>query len=125
MSELSGASLVAIAVALLWIAVAAWLSLAAARRLRSASAVLNSARAMGTLLEVAPARPLLVRTDGRIEVDPRLLRELGVAKAPATLVDLAGSDAGLEKDDVDGLAADCRDAALTGGKVGRKVRAAG
>ena len=57
-------------------------SIAAARRLRRASAVLNSARASARLLDVMPARPLLVRPDGRIEVDQRLLRELGIDRRP-------------------------------------------
>ena len=76
MSELSGAAWVALALAALWIAVAVILSVAAARRIRSAGAVVASARSMAALLDVAPARPLLVRPDGRIEIDPRLHRLL-------------------------------------------------
>jgi signal transduction histidine kinase len=125
MSELSGTSLIAIALAAVWIVVAAILSVAAARRVGRASAVLASARSMAGLLEVAPARPLLVQPDGRIEIDPRLLRELGLGHAPARLADLAGNDSGIEKDDLEALIAEVEAAALAGERVERKVHAAG
>ncbi|HEU4704855.1 MAG TPA: PAS-domain containing protein, partial [Sphingomicrobium sp.] len=125
MSGLSGASLVAIAFAALWIAVAVILSIVAARRLARAAKVLDSARSMASLLEVAPARPLLVRADGRLEADPRLLRELGMKRAPTRLAELAGGDFGIEQGDLDALAADVGAAAIVCGRVERKVRAAG
>ncbi|HEU5286595.1 MAG TPA: PAS-domain containing protein [Sphingomicrobium sp.] len=125
MSELSGAGLVAATAAVLWILIAVALSIAAARRLARAGSVLDSARSMASLLEVAPARPMLVRTDGRIEADPRLLRELGMDRAPARLADLAGDTCGIEKDDLDALAADVEAAAIACERVERKVRAAG
>ena len=84
------ATVVAVALAAVWIVIAAVLSIAATRRLRSASAVLESAHAMSRLLEIAPARPLVVHPDGRLEADPRLLRELGMAGSPSSLADLGG-----------------------------------
>ncbi|MBA3511636.1 PAS domain-containing sensor histidine kinase [Sphingomonas sp.] len=125
MSELTGASLIAIALAAVWILVAVAVSVLAARRLASAGSVLDSARSMASLLEVAPARPLLVRPDGRIEADPRLLRELGIDQAPARLADLAGGHVGIEKEDLDALVADVEAAAIACERVERKVRAAG
>jgi signal transduction histidine kinase len=125
MSELSGTSLLAIALAALWIGVAVAVSLAAARRVRRASAVLASAQSMASLLDVAPARPLFVHPDGRIEVDPRLLRELGLDQAPAQLADLAGDTIGIEQEDLDGLIGDVQAAAIAGEKVEREVRSAG
>jgi signal transduction histidine kinase len=118
-------TMVAMALAALWIAVAIAVSIAAARRFRRASAIMSSAHAMASLLDVAPARPLLVHADGRIEVDPRLLRDLGIAQAPAKLTDLAGDTAGIEQEDLDALVSDIQAAALAGGKVERKVRSAG
>src|SRR5688500_470643 len=112
MSGLSGVSLAAIALAALWIAVAVMLSVVAARRLSRAAAVQASARPLASLLEVAPARPLLVRPDGRIEADARLLRDLGLDQAPARLADLAGDNAGIEKEDLDALIADVEAAAI-------------
>ena len=125
MSEISATSLIAIALAALWIVVAAAVSIAAARRVRRASAVLASARSMARLLEVTPARPLLVRADGRIDIDPRLLRDLGMTNAPTRLADLAGDECGLDKDDLDALVADVEAAAVACEPVDRKVRAVG
>ncbi|MGI8611621.1 MAG: ATP-binding protein [Sphingomicrobium sp.] len=125
MSELTGASLIAIALAALWILVAVALSVLAARRLARAGSVLDSARSMASLLEVAPARPLLVHPDGRIEADQNLLRELGMDRAPARLADLAGDDIGIEKADLEALLADVEAASIACERVERKVRAAG
>jgi len=125
MSELGGAVWVAITLAALWIVIAIAVSIAAARRFRRASAVMSSAQSMASLLDVAPARPLLVHPDSRIEVDPRLLRELGLDQAPARLADLAGENVGIEQDDLDALVGDIQAAALAGGKIERKVRSAG
>jgi len=125
MSELGGAVWVAITLAALWIVIAIAVSIAAARRFRRASAVMSSAQSMASLLDVAPARPLLVHPDSRIEVDPRLLRELGLDQAPARLAELAGENVGIEQDDLDALVGDIQAAALAGGKIERKVRSAG
>ncbi|MEO6582527.1 MAG: PAS-domain containing protein [Sphingomicrobium sp.] len=125
MNELPGTSLIAIAFAALWIVIAVAVSIAAARRLRNANAVVASARSMASMIEVVPARPLLVHPDGRIEIDQRLLRELGLELAPARLADLAGDTAGIEREDVDGLVGDVQAAAVGAGKVERKVRSAG
>ena len=116
---------VVVLLALLWIAIAAAMAVAAAHRLRLATSVLGSARTMSTLLELAPAHPLLVRPDRRIEADARLLRELGVDGAPGTLAELVGQDRGLVGEDVALLEEDIAAAALSGGKICRKVRAAG
>ena len=125
MSELSGISLVAVALAALWIAIAVAVSIAAARRVSRAGAMLASTRSMASLLEVAPARPLLVHPDGRIEIDPRLLRELGLDRAPARLADLGGENEGFEREDLDALVGILAAAALAGEKIEGKVRSAG
>src|SRR5215213_5193851 len=125
MSEISTTSLIAIVLAALWILVAATVSIAAARRVRQAAAVLASARSMAGLLEVAPARPLLIYGGGRIEIDPRLLRDLGLDRTPSKLADLAGEDCGIEKDDLEALIASAEAAAVACERVELKVRAAG
>ena len=118
-------TVVAIALAALWIVVAVAVSIAAARRIRRASVVITSAHVMASLLDVAPARPLLVHPDGRIEVDARLLRDLGLDQAPARLADLGGGTVGIEQDDLKALIDDIQAAAPAGKKVERKVRSAG
>ncbi|MEO6255511.1 MAG: histidine kinase, partial [Sphingomicrobium sp.] len=125
MSELSGTSLIATALAALWIVVAALIAFAAARRFRRANSVLASARSMARLLDAAPARPLLVYSDGRIETEPRLLRDIGLERVPTRLADLGGDDRGLDQADLDALIADIAAAAAVGGRVERTVRSAG
>jgi signal transduction histidine kinase len=64
---------------------------------------------MARMIEDAPAIPLLVRADGRIEAPERLAGWLGLETLPAYLVDLAGSDGkGLSRDQVEDLAAAVR-----------------
>ena len=78
MSAVGATSFAIAALALLWLALAAALAIAAARRFRLAQQVIDAARTNARLLEVMPARPLLVRADDSIEVDEQLLRELGL-----------------------------------------------
>jgi signal transduction histidine kinase len=113
--------LVVVALALLWLGIAASIALIAARRFRVAEQVLGAARANATLLEISPARPLLVRPDGRIESDALLVRELGLGTPPKTLGDLAGKDGGILIEDLDGLVADISAARASAGKVARRV----
>ena len=104
MGGIATTAVVAAALAAVWIAVAATISVAAARRLRVANQVLAAARANSTLLQVSPARPLIVRGDGRVELDTQLLRELGLKAPPKTLADLGGTDTGIVADDLGRLA---------------------
>ncbi|MDQ3247140.1 MAG: PAS-domain containing protein, partial [Pseudomonadota bacterium] len=59
------------------------------------------------------------------DADERLLRELGVAKRPKRLADLAGEEQGLAGSDVDALAAELKSASLAGERLHGKVRIAG
>jgi signal transduction histidine kinase len=115
---------IAVALAAIWILVALALSLLAARRLRDANAVLASARSTAALLGLAPSRPLLVRRDGSIDADERIVRELGLT-SPKQLTDLAGEDAGLLPEDLEALKAEIEEAFVAAGTVDRQVRASG
>jgi len=114
-----------IGLALLWIGVAAAVAVVAARRLRLTQQVLDAARSNARLLELMPARPLLVMDDQRIEVDQQLLRELGLKEKPKTLSQLVGNDSGIAPDDLRALEADIDAARASAGRVSRKVRAHG
>src|SRR3954452_16227156 len=92
--------------ALLWVAIAAAVGVVAARRLRLAEVVLTAARTNAGLLEAAPARPMLVAPDQKIEVDPQLSRNLGLKRSPAKLSDLGGMDSGIEAEDLQALIGD-------------------
>jgi signal transduction histidine kinase len=114
-----------IAFGLLWLAVAAAISFLAARRFRLAEQVLDAARTNAALLELSPARPLVVRPNNRIEVDPRLLRDLGLDGDPKTIADLTGTDFGITSDDLDALKDDIEAARVSAGRISRKVRVHG
>jgi len=122
---LATTGVIAAALAALWILVAVALSLVAARRFRLAQQVIGAARANATLLEISPARPLIVRGDGRVEVDPHLLRELGLKAPPKTLGDLHGNDSGILPDDLSQLTSDIDSARASASRVSAKVRIVG
>ena len=118
-------SVIIAALALLWMAIAGALSLLAARRFRLAQSVLDVARANARLLELTPARPLLVRADGRIEADSQLARDLGLSSNAQSLADLVGDGSGIDAEDLEGLLQDIETAKLSVGRIARKVRASG
>ncbi len=81
-----------------WTAGAAWLMIAAAGKARGAENARKAARRMSRMIDEAPAIPLLVRADGRIEGSDRLAGWLGLDKLPQYLSELAPDDgAGLSK----------------------------
>jgi len=100
MGALSVGTLAIVALALLWLALAATIAILAARRYRLAQSFLDRARANATLLELMPTRPLLVRPDGRIEADERLVRELGLEGAPGCLAELTTNGGGIAAEDL-------------------------
>jgi signal transduction histidine kinase len=90
--DISPLSLVLIALVLAaWAAGAALVVLRANRSVGRAKAMRTSLKRMQTLLDVAPALPLLVRVDGRIEAPDRLARMLGLATMPKYLSELAAT----------------------------------
>jgi signal transduction histidine kinase/PAS domain-containing protein len=125
MGAIGEAGLIIVALALLWVGVAAALSLAAARRFRLAEQVLDAARANATLLEISPARPLVVRPDGRVEADRSLVRELGLKSPPKLLSDLHGNDSGILPDDLSSLINDIETARISGSRVSIPIHLAG
>jgi len=113
------------ALALLWLGIAAAIAAAAARRFSLAQQVLDAAQANARLLELMPTRPLVVRGDGRVEADERLLRDLGLHKRPTALADLTGNESGLAPEDLEQLTADIQAAQASSGQLARTVRAQG
>ncbi|HXH17080.1 MAG TPA: PAS-domain containing protein, partial [Sphingomonas sp.] len=113
-----------IIIAVLWVAIAAALAILAAYRIRRAQGVIAAARQLRSLLEAAPARPLLIRADGGIDMDLRLQRDLGFVEAPTHIDQLAGDDHGLLRDDLEMLKADLKSATLGAKSLRRMVRLA-
>lgn len=88
--DLSPLSLVLMALVLAaWAVGAAMVVLRANQSVKRAKAMRTSLKRMQTLLDVAPALPLLVRVDGRIEAPEKLARMLGLAAMPKYLSELA------------------------------------
>lgn len=83
-----------------WIAGAAWYVFLAQSEMARAKAILSRVQGIERILEEAPAIPLLVRSNGRIEGSDRLALWLGLRELPANLSDLQGtplSDTGLDE----------------------------
>ncbi|HEX6741458.1 MAG TPA: PAS-domain containing protein, partial [Sphingomicrobium sp.] len=117
--------IVVAALALAWIAVAAAVAIMAARRFRLAETVLGAARSNAALLEATPARPLVVRSDLRVETDAQLLRDLGLKKPPVRLPDLTGNDSGIDPQDLEALRAAIEGARVSAQCLSLTVRASG
>jgi signal transduction histidine kinase len=77
-----------------WVAGAAGLMIAASAKARAAESARKAARRMARMIDEAPAIPLLVRADGRIEASERLAGWFGLAKLPQYLSELDGGTAG-------------------------------
>jgi hypothetical protein len=91
--------LVAGVVLALWLGAAAWAvvtGLAMRRRAREAGMQANR---LQQLLDSAPALPMMVRPDGRIEAPERLADWLGLARMPNFLADLTTPEGGLSEED--------------------------
>ncbi|UYV14602.1 PAS domain-containing sensor histidine kinase [Porphyrobacter sp. ULC335] len=92
--DVSPLSLVLIALVLAaWAVGAGVVVLRANQSVKRAKAMRTSLKRMQTLLDVAPALPLLVRVDGRIEASDKLARMLGLATIPKYLSELAAPPA--------------------------------
>ncbi|MCB2089423.1 MAG: PAS-domain containing protein [Sphingomonadaceae bacterium] len=83
----------------LWTGGAAWLMIAASNRARKAESSKRAARRLSRMIDEAPAIPLLVRADGRIEAPDRLALWLGLKRVPQFLTELSSPDGqGLSQD---------------------------
>ncbi len=96
--ELTPVALALIALLLAaWTFGAAWLALSAMNQVRKAEAHRKAARRLSRMIDEAPAIPLLVRTDGRIEAPPRLAAWLGLPSVPGYLTELDNGTNGMEE----------------------------
>ena len=85
-----------------WTAAAAWIVLSARAGERQARGARASVRRLTRMIDTAPALPLLVRADGRIEGPERLAAWLGLERLPEYLSELGGEN-GLAAPDLDAL----------------------
>lgn len=108
--EITPTALIVIGLLLaVWTIAAAVVILQASAKARRAKALQTSLKRMQRMLDVAPAIPMLVRVDGRIEAPERLARWLGLQSVPKYLSELEGTvGEGLSKDQVETLNAKVR-----------------
>jgi len=103
--ELSPFALVVIALLMAaWTIACAWIILRANAKTRRYRAMQVSSRRMQRMIEMAPAIPMIVRVDGRIEAPDRLAKWLGLDTMPAYLTELANDgEGGLSSEQVERL----------------------
>lgn len=126
MTALSPAMLaVAGAVLALWLLAAVVAILAGLRLRRQGRFQRDQADRLAALLQSAPAVPLIIRADGRIEAPARFAVWLGRETVPAYLSELASEAGGLAPEDREGLERDIVAAQRGARSFSRAVRAVG
>jgi signal transduction histidine kinase/PAS domain-containing protein len=122
--SLSMAALIG-AVLALWLGVAVWAVWTGLGLRKKAEFSTSQADRLASLLDSAPALPLMVRNDGRIEAPSRLADWLGLPKVPNFVTDLVGNGVGLSEEDAQALSRDVTAAQKTGRSFSRALRAQG
>ena len=107
----------------LWLVAGVWAVHTGLGMRRQGAQARSHADRLAGLLHSAPAIPVLVRTDGRLEAPDRLGRWLGLDHAPAFLSELTAPDGGLLPEDAELLARDVAAAQRAGKSFARPVRA--
>ncbi|MFM9978072.1 MAG: PAS-domain containing protein [Sphingomonadaceae bacterium] len=108
-----------------WLFAAAWALLTGLRLRREAESGRAQADRLAALLDNAPAVPLIVRADGRVEGPPKLADWLGLGRVPNFIADFAGKDVGLSAIDATELVAEVSATSRTGRPFSKSVRAIG
>ncbi|MBB4641630.1 PAS domain-containing sensor histidine kinase [Rhizorhapis suberifaciens] len=112
-------------VAALWLFGAVWALYAGLSMRRRSAFAAEQADRLALLLESAPALPVLVRADGRIEAPDRLAGWLGLESVPKFVSQLTEAEGGLEPKDGQTLAHDISAAQKAGKSFTRPVSAQG
>lgn len=113
------------AILALWLAAAAWAVWTGLSLRRRAQFATSQADRLAALLDSAPALPMMVRSDGRIEAPDRLADWIGLERMPNFLTDLALPAAGLSDADALALSRDVSAVQKTGRSFARAVRPQG
>ena len=99
--------------------VAIWIGLSLRNQ---AQRSLKQTARLGRLLETAPAIPMIVRSDGKLEASDRVARLMGFERQLVTLSDLVGrGDSGVEDDDWKLLDANVRETQRSGTAFTQKL----
>jgi signal transduction histidine kinase len=100
-------------------AYAIWTGLSMRRR---AQALMRQSARMARMIETAPAIPVIIRADGKIEASDRFARMLGLSGSSENLTDIVGAlGVGTARDDWQALAAAVRETQRTGKATMQKL----
>ena len=108
----------------LWLAGAIWAIYVGLQMRRTARREHSQADRLASLLESAPAIPVLVRADGRVEAPDRLKEWLGRASMPAFISEVTDPEGGLTPETAATFAADILAAQRAGKSFSRPLSAA-
>jgi signal transduction histidine kinase len=126
MLSLSTTAMVAIGgVLALWLAAAVWAVRSGMRMRGAGQAARDQAARLSLLLQSAPALPVLVRPDGRLDGSDRLTGWIGRARPLHFVSELTAEDGELRPEDAKGLASDIAAAQRAGKSFARVVKAIG
>src|SRR3546814_4677351 len=88
----------------LWLGAAIWALSSGQRRRREGMQAQGKLDRLSALIASAPAAPIVIHSDGRLEAADRLAKWLGKERVPAFVSELTAPDGGLEPDDATALA---------------------
>lgn len=109
----------------LWLVAGVWAVQSGLRMRREGAHAHAQADRLGTLLQSAPALPVMIAADGRVETPERLANWLGRERVPAFASELTAEDGGLRPQDAALLATDIAAAQRAGKSFSRAVSAVG
>ena len=108
-----------------WLAAGVWALSTGQRMRREGMQAQGKFDRLSSLLASAPAAPVIIHADGRIEAADRLAKWLGKDRVPTFVSELTASDGGLEPEDAAALAQEIAAAQRAGRSFALPVRGEG
>jgi signal transduction histidine kinase len=108
-----------------WLGAAVWALLSGQRMRREGTHAQGKLDRLTTLLASAPAAPIIIHPDGRLEAADRLAKWLGKTRVPTFASELTAPDGGLEPEDAAALAQEIASAQRAGKSFALPVRGIG
>ena len=126
MTALSPVAAIILGVVLaLWLGAAIWALMSGQRMRREGTHSQGRLDRLTVLLASAPAAPVIVHPDGRLEAADRLAKWLGKSRAPNFLSELTAEDGGIEPEDAQALAREIAAAQRAGKSFALPIRGLG
>ncbi len=105
-----------------WLGAAVWALLSGQRMRHTGTQAQGRLDRLAALLASAPAAPIIIHSDGRLEAADRVAKWLGKARVPAFVSELTAEDGGLVPDDAAALAREIASAQRAGKSFSLPVR---